>query len=78
MIKKVGTPQKISKIIKNTGFGIDPNLIVKKLKDNWTESSISLNQLHELVKSLGVVDYTSDDMSHVVELLQSSGITVTE
>ena len=78
MIKKVGTPQKISKIVRETGFSLDPNLIVKKLKDTWKEPKISLNQLHELVKSLGVGDYTSDDMNHVVELLQSSGITVTE
>ena len=75
MIKKTGTSQKI-RVIKESGFAIDPNLLAKQIKDKWTGSQITLDQLHEAVKSTGVTDYSSDDMSHLVELLQSSGMTV--
>ncbi len=78
MLQKKGYPEKIVQVISNkTGtLSFDPNLLVKLIKDKLNQPEISLDQLHEATKSAGVIDYTSEDMNHVIELLQSSGITV--
>ncbi len=76
MLKKTGVAVKI-KIVKSSGFSLDPNLIASELDKKWPGKKISLDQLHEAVKSIGVIEYGQDDMSHLVELLQSTGFTVT-
>jgi len=80
VLQKRGYPEKILQVMSNkTGaLGFDPNLLVKLITDKLDRTEISLDELHEAAKSAGVVDYSSDDMNHVIELLQSSGITVSK
>lgn len=74
-LKKIGSPEKI-KIVKDSGFSFDPNIIVKEIQQKWPNLDISTDQVHEAVKSLGIVDYNSEDMNEVLRLLDSVGIAV--
>ena len=75
MLKKTGAKVKVE-VIKQSGFSLDPNLIADKLDEKWPGKKISVDQLHEAVKSIGVIDYSDDDMSDLVGLLQSMGYSV--
>jgi hypothetical protein len=74
-LKKIGSPVKIVRITESA-LALDPNLIVTKLKEKYPTKSFSLDQLHEALKSIGVIDYSSDDLQHLIDLLQSSGVTI--
>jgi len=74
-LRKIGSPSKI-RVVKEGGFAFDPNIIVKEIQEKWPNSEISTDQVHEAVKSLGIVDYSSDDMNEVLRLLDSVGISV--
>lgn len=73
-IKKIGTPQKIHTI--TTSLTFDTNLAVKKIKDAFKGQDITIDQIHESLKALGITNYSSEDMDEVVRLLHSSGVTV--
>jgi hypothetical protein len=72
-LQKVGTPESIKV---TGGLNLDPNLVTKEIIKTWKSKEISLDELHEFVKRMGVVDYSSEDMNHVVRMLQSSGFVV--
>lgn len=75
-LKKIGSPERI-KVLKMTGsLAFDPNLVAKHIKDTWHNPTITIDQLHEAVKAMGIVDYTSDDFNEVINLLKSSGVEV--
>lgn len=77
MLKKTGTKVKIN-VVKKSGFSLDPNLIAAEIEKKWPGGKkVSIDQLHEAVKSIGVIDYSDDDMQDLVGLLQSTGFTVT-
>lgn len=73
-ISKFGSPADIKVV--QSGLTFDPNIVVKQLQDKVKNGSISLDQLHEAVKSIGIVDYTSEDMNRLISLLKSVGIAV--
>ena len=74
-LKKIGSPEKI-KVMKEGDFAFDPNIIVKEIQKKWPNSEISVDQVHEAVKSLGIINYNSEDMNEVLRLLDSVGISV--
>ena len=74
-LNKFGAPAKI-KVLKKGDLSFDPNILVKEIKDTWGQRPITIDQIHEAVKALGVVDYNSEDMNAVINLLQSSGVPV--
>jgi diketogulonate reductase-like aldo/keto reductase len=74
-LNKVGSPEKI-KLVKMGALSFDPNLIVQKIKETWKQPSITKDQLHEAVKSIGIVNYNPEDIAQVINLLNSSGVTV--
>ena len=74
-LNKIGSPQKIV-VVKQGAFAYDPNLIVTKIKETWDQPTMTKDQLHEAIKSIGITDYSPEDMAGVIGLLNSSGITV--
>lgn len=74
-LKKIGSPQKIH-IIKNSAFAFDPNLITKRIKETWDKPEITKDQLHEAIKAIGIVNYSPEDLTEVIDLLNSTGIKV--
>jgi hypothetical protein len=75
MLKKIGSPERI-KVVKMSALAFDPNLVVKHIKETWKQSTISKDQLHEAVKALGIINYNPEDITEVINLLNSSGVTV--
>ena len=75
-LNKIGSSEKI-KVVKLSALSFDPNLIVKRIKDTWKQPTITKDQLHESVKAMGIVNYTPEDITEVINLLNSSGVTVT-
>lgn len=73
-ISKFGSPESINVV--KSGLSFDPNIVVKQLQGKVKNGSITLDQLHEAVKSIGIVDYTSEDMNRLIGLLKSVGIAV--
>lgn len=74
-LNKIGSPEKI-KVVTTGALAYDPNLIVKKIKETWKQPTITKDQLHEAVKSLGIINYNPEDLTEVINLLNSSGIAV--
>jgi len=74
MIKKIGSPEKIRQVSSSLTFDI--NLAVKKIKDSYNKPTITMDELHEALKALGIINYSSEDMSEVTRLLHSVGIAV--
>ena len=74
-LKKVGSPEKIQ-VVKKSALSFDPNLLVKKIVETWGKKPITIDQIHEAAKAMGIIDYNSEDMNNVVHLLESSGINV--
>lgn len=75
MINKTGSPARIN-VVKRSAFEIDINMLASLLLDQWQTQTISLNQLHEGLKSLGITNYTADDMAELVGRLQAVGFIV--
>jgi len=73
-IRKIGSPEKIHTITNALAFDI--NLAVKKIKDTHQKPNITIDEVHEALKALGITNYSSEDMAEVTRLLKSVGITV--
>ncbi len=73
-IRKIGSPEKIHTIASALAF--DVNLAVKKIKDTHKKPNITIDEVHEALKALGITNYSSDDMQEITRLLKSVGITV--
>lgn len=73
-LKKFGSPEQIHTI--TTSLTFDTNLAVKKIKDAFQGKDITIDQIHESLKALGITNYSSEDMDEVVRLLRSSGVVV--
>lgn len=73
-IRKIGSPEKIHTI--TTALQFDLNLAVKKIKDTHKRPNITIDELHEALKALGITNYSSEDMSEIHRLLKSVGISV--
>jgi len=74
-LSKRGSPNKI-KIIKNAGFTIDPNFLSELILKQVPSKKLTMDQLHSALKSIGVVNYSSDDMNLLVDRLQSIGFFI--
>ena len=74
-LNKVGSPIKLQ-LVKKGAMSFDPNLFVKKIVETWGRKPITIDQIHEAAKAMGIIDYNSEDMDNIVHLLESSGIDV--
>lgn len=75
MLNKIGTPTKIS-IIKQSAFEVDLNLLASMLKEQWPDKNITVNALHEALKSIGITEYKAEDMQELIGRLQAIGFSV--
>ena len=74
-LKKIGSPEKIQ-LIKKGSLSFDQNLFVKKIVETWGKKPITIDQIHESAKAMGIIDYNAEDMDNIVHLLESSGVSV--
>jgi hypothetical protein len=74
-LTKFGSPQKLN-IVKKSAFEVDLNLLASMLKEQWPDKNISVNALHEALKSIGIISYKAEDMQELVGRLQAIGFAV--
>jgi len=72
---KKGSPTRI-KVVKNAGFSVDPNFISEMFLKQWPEKKVSVDQIHNALKSIGVVNYSSEDLSILMNRLQAIGFSI--
>jgi hypothetical protein len=77
-LKKIGTPVKMILVEKSSAFALDINMLASLIEKKWTNKKITLNQLHEALKSMGVSNYLSEDMGELVSRLQSIGFEISK
>lgn len=76
-LHKKGSPTKI-KIVRNAGFTLDSNFLAEIILKQLPEKKITIDQLHNSLKSIGVDNYSSEDLNILVGRLQAIGFTVTK
>lgn len=74
-LNKRGSPSKIQ-VVKNAGFTVDPNFLAETILKQIPEKTLTVDQLHSALKSIGVVNYSSDDMNILIQRLKAIGFTV--
>jgi hypothetical protein len=74
-LTKFGSPQKLN-IVKQSAFEVDLNLLASMLKEQWPDKTLSVNALHEALKSIGIVEYKAEDMQELIGRLQAIGFTI--
>jgi len=74
-LNKRGSPSKIQ-VVKNAGFTVDPNFLAEMVLKQVPKKSLSVDQLHAALKSIGVVNYGSDDMNVLIDRLKAIGFTI--
>jgi hypothetical protein len=74
-LKKIGSPVRI-KLIKESSFAMDINVLTALIEKQSPTKAVSLDQLHNMVKSIGILSYTAEDMSSLVSRLQSVGFKI--
>ena len=75
-LKKYGSAVKITKI--ESSLALDPNIVVKEIENSWESKQMTIDELHEAIKSMGVIDYGDEDLRSVIELLTSIGFKITQ
>jgi hypothetical protein len=74
-LKKQGSPTRI-KVVKNATFAVDVNALAERFLKDWPTKKITMDQIHESLKGIGIVNYSSEDMSVLVSRLQAIGFTI--
>ena len=76
-LSKRGSPVKL-KVVKKSGFTIDPNMLAEMLQKQWPTKKLSVDSLHEALKSIGVDNYSSEDLSELMGRLQAIGFRISK
>jgi len=74
-LNKTGSPTKLT-VLKQSAFEVDLNVLASVISDKYPEKKLSINDLHEVLKTLGVTDYKAEDMQELAGRLHAVGITV--
>jgi hypothetical protein len=74
-LNKIGSPSKI-KVVKYSGFSVDPNFLAQTLLKDWPSKKLSVDDLHLALKSIGVINYSSDDLSVLIGRLEAVGFSI--
>lgn len=74
-LNKKGSPSKM-RVVKNAGFTVDTNFLAEMLVKQVPGKELSVDQLHSALKSIGVINYSSDDMNALIDRLKAVGFTI--
>lgn len=74
-LQKHGSPTKI-RVIKNAGFTISENFLAEMILKQIPSKKLTVDELHDALKSIGIVNYSSDDMNKLISRLRATGFTV--
>ena len=76
-LHKRGSAVKI-KVVKNASFTVDSNYLSEIFLKQWPEKKVSVDQIHSALKSVGIINYGSDDLSILMNRLQAIGFTISK
>ena len=74
-LNKTGSPVKLT-VMKQSAFEVDLNLLASMLKEQWPDKTLTVNDLHEALKSIGIVEYKAEDMQELAGRLQAIGFII--
>jgi hypothetical protein len=74
-LSKKGSPTKI-RVVKNASFAVDVNSLAERFLKDWPNKKITIDQIHNSLKSIGIVNYSSEDMSVLTSRLQAIGFSI--
>ena len=74
-LKKTGFPVKLE-IIKKGSFSINENVLAEKFLQNWPNKQITVDNIHEGLKQMGIDNYSSEDLSGIMNRLQAVGFSI--
>ena len=76
-LHKKGSPTRI-KVVKNAGFQLDVNFLAEMILKQMPNKKLTVDQLHNSLKSIGVNNYQANDLSILISRLQAIGFSVTK
>ena len=76
-LHKKGSPTRI-KVVKNAAFSIGENFLAEMFLKQWPDKKVSVDQIHGALKSIGVVGYSSEDLSILMNRLQAIGFSISK
>ena len=76
-LSKRGSPNKIQ-VVKKSSFSLDENFLAEMILKQIPSKKITIDQLHAALKSIGVVNYSSEDMNILLDRLAAIGFTITK
>ena len=76
-LKKQGSPSKI-KIVKQSGFSLDPNFLAEMILKQIPSKKLTVDQLHSALKAIGVNNYQADELSILMDRLQAIGFSISK
>jgi hypothetical protein len=74
-LNKTGSPSKIT-IVKQSAFEVDINLLASMLEEQWPDKNLTVNALHEALKSTGITEYKAEDMQELIGRLTAIGFVI--
>ena len=74
-LNKKGSPTKI-KIVKTASFSVSENFLAELILKQVPSKKLTVDELHSALKSIGIVNYSSDDMNILIERLKAVGFTI--
>lgn len=75
MINKIGTPESVV-VGKTSSFVVDPNLLAAWIAQKIETKEVSVADLHDVLKGMGISDYESADMDALIVSLSAVGVVV--
>lgn len=76
-LSKHGSPSKL-KVVKNAGFSMDVNALAQQFLKQWPNKQVTMDQVHNGLKSIGIIDYQAEDFSELLSRLQAIGFTISK
>ena len=77
-LNKRGSPVKIN-IVKESSFQMSVDVLAQSFLKDWPQKQITMDQIHDVcLKSIGIINYSSEDLSVLIGRLESIGFSVTK
>lgn len=76
-LSKIGSPSKI-RIVRQSGFTMDVNALAEQFSKQWPNKQATVDQIHSALKSMGTINYQSEDFSELTNRLQAIGFTISK
>lgn len=74
-LRKIGSPVKLT-VTKKSSFSINENVLAERFLQDWPSKSLTVDNIHEGLKQMGISGYQAEDLSSLINRLQAVGFSV--